>query len=50
LTFSVETTGKTFFAVDRHAVARYKARVHHNVAAVGAQIEAVLRNVAVAAS
>jgi hypothetical protein len=41
---------KTFFAVDRNAVARYKARVHHNVAAVGAQIEAVLRNVAVAAS
>jgi hypothetical protein len=41
---------KTFFAVDRNAVARYKARVHRNVAAVGARIEAVLRNVAVAAS
>ena len=40
---------KTFFAVDRDAVARYKARVHRNVAAVGARIEAILRNVAVAA-
>ncbi len=41
---------KTFFAVDRNAVARYKAQVHRNVAAVGTRIDAVLRNVAVAAS
>jgi len=37
-----------FFAVDREAVARYKQRVHGNVAKAGAQIEAFLRNVAVA--
>jgi hypothetical protein len=40
---------KEFFLVDHDAVARYKARVHRNVAQVGARIEAVLRNVAVAA-
>ena len=40
---------KQFFMVDRDAVLRYKARVHRNVAKVGARIEAVLRNVAVAA-
>ncbi len=38
-----------FFAVDRGAVARYKARVHRNVAKVGERIDAILRNVAVAA-
>ena len=37
-----------FFAVDRNAVARYKSRVHGNVAKVGAQLEAMLRQVAVA--
>lgn len=37
-----------FFTVDRDAVARYKHRVHRNVAMVGAQLEAILRNVAVA--
>lgn len=35
-----------FFAVDRDAVARYKQRVHRNVATVGTQLEAILRNVA----
>jgi hypothetical protein len=38
-----------FFLVDRDAVARYKARVHGNVAKVGARIGSLLRNVAVAA-
>jgi hypothetical protein len=38
---------KQFFMVDRDAVFRYKARVHRNVAKVGARIDAVLRNVAV---
>jgi hypothetical protein len=37
-----------FFAVDRDAVARYKTRVHRNVAGLGTQLEAILRNVAVA--
>lgn len=40
---------KKFFIVDRDAVARYKARVHRNVAHVGERIDTVLRNVAVAA-
>ena len=40
---------KKFFLVDRDAVVRYKARVHRNVARVGARIGAILRNVAVAA-
>ena len=35
--------------VDRDAVTRYKARVHRNVAQVGERIDAILRNVAVAA-
>ncbi|MGB8187138.1 MAG: hypothetical protein WCF37_19155 [Pseudolabrys sp.] len=38
-----------FFLVDRDAVTRYKARVHCNVAKVGARIGSILRNVAVAA-
>jgi hypothetical protein len=38
-----------FFLVDRDAVIRYKARVHQNVAKIGARIAAILRNVAVAA-
>jgi Methyltransferase domain len=38
-----------FFLVDRDAVTRYKARVHRNVARVGERIDAILRNVAVAA-
>jgi hypothetical protein len=37
-----------FFMVDRDAVARYKARVHRNVAKVSERIEQLLRNVAVA--
>ncbi len=37
---------KTFFAVDHAAVARYKKRVNRNIAAVGARLEAILRNVA----
>src|SRR5690606_26069389 len=37
------------FLVDREAVARYKARVHANVAMLREQIEARLANVAVAA-
>ena len=36
---------KAFFAFDRDAVARYKKRVRRNVAAVGARLEAILRNV-----
>jgi hypothetical protein len=40
---------KKFFLVDRDAVTRYKARVHRNVAKVGARIDSILRNVAVAA-
>jgi hypothetical protein len=39
-----------FFAVDRDAVARYKAHVRGNVSKIGAQLEAMLRNVTVAAS
>jgi hypothetical protein len=41
---------RQFFMVDRDAVQRYKARVHRNVAKVGERIEAILRNVAVAAA
>jgi hypothetical protein len=41
---------QNFFAVDRDAVARYKAHVRGNVRKVGTQLEAMLRNVAVAAS
>jgi len=37
-----------FFLVDRDAVTRYKARVHDNVAKVGAHVGSILRNVAVA--
>jgi hypothetical protein len=37
-----------FFMVDRDAVIRYKARVHRNVAKVGARIGSILRNIAVA--
>ncbi|MFA6265026.1 MAG: methyltransferase domain-containing protein [Pseudolabrys sp.] len=40
---------RQFFMVDRDAVARYKSRVHANVAAMRERIEATLRNVAVAA-
>jgi hypothetical protein len=40
---------KTFFMVERDAVARYKARVHRNVARVRERIDAILCNVAVAA-
>jgi hypothetical protein len=40
---------KQFFMVDRDAVMRYKARVHRNVGKVAERIEAMLRNVAVAA-
>ena len=39
---------KNFFLVDREAVAGYKTRVHDNIGKVGAQIGAMLRNVAVA--
>ena len=39
-----------FFLVDRDAVRRYKSRVHRNVAKVGERIDAILRNVAVAAA
>jgi hypothetical protein len=35
-----------YFAVDRDAVARYKRRVHGNVATVGARLDALLRSVA----
>ncbi|MFI4971731.1 MAG: hypothetical protein ACHP7H_03545 [Hyphomicrobiales bacterium] len=41
---------KQFFMVDRDAVRRYKARVHRNVARVAERIDAILRNVAVAAA
>jgi Methyltransferase domain len=41
---------KDFFLVDRDAVTRYKARVHRNVVRVGERIDAILRNVAVAAA
>jgi hypothetical protein len=41
---------KNFFLVDREAVAGYKTRVHENVGKAGAQIGAMLRNVATAAS
>jgi hypothetical protein len=37
---------KTFFAVDRTAVARYRAFVHGNVAAVKSELEKLLRSVA----
>jgi hypothetical protein len=37
---------KTYFAVDRDAVARYKQRVRGNVASVGARLDALLRSVA----
>jgi len=37
---------KKYFAVDRDAVARYKKRVHGNVATVGARLDALLRSVA----
>jgi len=37
---------KTFFAVDRTAVARYKAFVRGNVATVKSELESVLRGVA----
>jgi hypothetical protein len=40
---------KEFFMVDRDAVSRYKARVHRNVGRVRDRIDAILRNVAVAA-
>jgi len=39
---------KKFFMVERDAVARYKARVHRNVAKVSARIASTLRNVATA--
>jgi len=39
---------RQFFLVDRDAVARYKARVHRNVALLRARIEAALRNVTAA--
>ena len=39
---------RDFFLVDRDAVARYKARVHRNIAALRERIDATLRNVAVA--
>ena len=41
---------KQFFMVDRDAVRRYKAHVHRNVGKVAARIDAILRNVAVAAA
>lgn len=41
---------REFFLVDRDAVARYKARVRRNVAALRARVDALLRNVAVAAT
>lgn len=41
---------KAFFQVDRDAVSRYKVRVHGNVARVGSQLQAMLRNVATAPS
>jgi hypothetical protein len=39
---------KTYFDVDRDAVRRYKQQVHRNVAALKAQLDTMLRNVAVA--
>jgi len=39
---------KQFFLVDRDAVARYKAQVHANVAALRRRVEGVLANVSVA--
>jgi Methyltransferase domain len=39
---------KEFFLVERDAVARYKARVHRNVAAMRERIDSLLRNVAAA--
>jgi hypothetical protein len=41
---------KNFFLVDRDAVTGYKARVHDNVGKGGAQIGAMLRNVAAASA
>lgn len=38
-----------FFLVDRDAVVRYKMRVDHSVAKIGARIGAILRNVSIAA-
>jgi hypothetical protein len=40
---------KQFFMVDRDAVARYKARVHRNVAELRLRVEMMLANIAVAA-
>jgi hypothetical protein len=40
---------QNFFAVDRDAVARYKAHVRDNVGKIGTQLDSMLRNVAVAA-
>lgn len=40
---------RQFFLIDRDAVARYKARVHRNVATVRRRIDTVLRNSALAA-
>ena len=40
---------RQFFLIDRDAVARYKARVHRNVATVRRRIDTVLRNAALAA-
>jgi hypothetical protein len=37
-----------FFLVDRDAVIRYKARIHHNVGKVRARIGSILSNVSVA--
>lgn len=41
---------REFFMVDRDAVARYKARVHANVADLRQRVETLLANVAVAAA
>ncbi len=41
---------RSFFLVDRGAVAAYKARVHDNIGTVAAQLAAMLRNVAVASA
>jgi hypothetical protein len=41
---------KKFFIVDRDAVTRYKSRVHNNIGKVATVVDAVLRNVAVAAA
>ena len=40
---------RQFFMVDRDALRRYRARVQHNVGVVAGRINAILRNVAVAA-